>query len=355
MKILFLNLSHLKFTVATPLQQPLGGTESAIAYLATAMAARGHDVSLMSLNDGGVIKGVKHVPVKLENLAGIKPDVMIIASAPEAWPKMKELMPDTTLVLWNHMLPNQPAQAHLYNPAVQQLIEHLVFVSERQKKMFTENVTNRPPLAVPDMRVIENAIATPFENMFGGPEDILKAKECKAAYTSTPFRGLACLAKIQELPIDIYSSMKVYQSEDTDYEKMYEHLRQNDCLTFHGSLSQIELAAALSSTAFWTYPSIFQECHSIALIEAMAAGCKVITTDLAIDKSDFADIMPFGSATVNDYAALLRKNIHSFRSRPEVWAEERWKQVQYVNATFTWAKKAVEWETYLKEICKTDA
>ena len=34
MKILFVNLSGLRFTVATPDQEPLGGTKSALCYLA---------------------------------------------------------------------------------------------------------------------------------------------------------------------------------------------------------------------------------------------------------------------------------------------------------------------------------
>lgn len=347
MKILFLNLSHLKFDVETPLKAPLGGTESAIAYLATALAARGHDVSLMALTDAQTLAGVKHIPVKIENIGPTDPDVIIAASAPEAWPKLKELAPRAKLVLWNHMLPNQPSMQHLFNPAVQQLIEHMVFVSEVQKNSFVSSVKDRPPVTVPDMTVINNAISPAFENMFGSADEILKTKQCKAAYTSTPFRGLACLSKIQELTIDIYSSMAVYQGDDAPYQKMYETLRANDCLVFHGSLSQTDLAAQLRETAFWTYPSIFQECHSIALLEAMAAGCKVITTDLAIDKSDFADIIPFASATVNDYAVLLRKNINSFRSRPEEWAARMFEQVQYVNREFTWKKKAAEWETYL--------
>lgn len=346
MKILFLNLSHLKFTVETPLRAPLGGTESAIAYLATALGMRGHDVSLMSLNDGGTINGVKHLPVKLENLPKDM-DTAIIASAPEAWPKMKELLPNTKLVLWNHMLPNQPAMQNLFNPAVQQLIEHIVFVAEGQKAAFCVPSANHPALSIADLHVINNAVSPPFENLFSSADELLKTKQCKAAYTSTPFRGLACLATVQELPIDIYSSMAVYQDSDQPYEKMYENLRANDCLVFHGSVSQTELAAHLRETAFWAYPSIFQECHSIALLEAMAAGCKVITTDLALDKSDFADILPFASATVADYATLLRKNTNSFRSRPTEWAQKMFEQVQHINREFTWKKKAEEWETYL--------
>ncbi len=47
-KILLLTASPIRFTVATPGTTPLGGTESSVAYLARALAARGHAVSLVA-------------------------------------------------------------------------------------------------------------------------------------------------------------------------------------------------------------------------------------------------------------------------------------------------------------------
>jgi hypothetical protein len=42
MKLLFLSLSGVNFTVETPEQAPLGGSESCAAYLARQLAANGH-------------------------------------------------------------------------------------------------------------------------------------------------------------------------------------------------------------------------------------------------------------------------------------------------------------------------
>ena len=67
MKLLFLNLSPVHFTVETPEQAPLGGSESCAAWLARQLAANGHDVSLMANLPPGTpqrLKGVRHLPAE---------------------------------------------------------------------------------------------------------------------------------------------------------------------------------------------------------------------------------------------------------------------------------------------------
>ena len=49
MRILLFSPSNIAFTVATPEQQPLGGIASCVCYLARALAARGHDVSVVAM------------------------------------------------------------------------------------------------------------------------------------------------------------------------------------------------------------------------------------------------------------------------------------------------------------------
>lgn len=356
MKILFLCFSGLKFTVLSPLTEPLGGTESAVSYLATELAKRGHDVTLMSTFDelpgDCMIAGVRHLPItdSQPTLDKLDPDIIIVPSAPSAFPGIKKMLPRAKLILWNHMRPDQPAVQSLGDPKVFEAISRIVYVSEVQKKAFAK--APWPP--IPDAHqveevIINNAVAPCFENMFTGVAQILAEKKCKGAYTSTPFRGLAALAKVKELPIEVYSSMKVYQSDDAPFAQMYENLLKNDCLEMKGSVSQKTLSERLRPLAFFVYPSIFPECHSIAILEAMAAGMKIITTDCAIEPNEFVDIMPM-RGNLDDFAKLLRKNINSFRSRPETWAEKMWEQVQYINKEFTWTKKAAEWETYLLSI-----
>lgn len=359
MKILFLCFSGLKFTVLSPANVPLGGTESAVAYLAMELAKRGHDITLMSTFDNlpgdPMIGGVRHLPLTDDQavLDKLDPDIVIAPSAPSAFPGIKRMLPRAKLILWNHMRPDQPAIQSLGETNVFNAVGRIVYVSEVQKKAFSKApwlpVANAQPI---EEVVINNAVAPCFENMFTGPGDIVASKTCKGAYTSTPFRGLAALAKVKELAIEVYSSMKVYQADDKPFAQMYENLLKNDCIEMKGSVSQSVLAERLRPLAFFVYPSIFPECHSIAILEAMASGMKIITTDVALEPNGFADIMS-SRGTIDDFAKLLRKNINSFRSRPEEWAEKMWEQVQYINREFTWKKKAGEWENYLDDVLKT--
>lgn len=348
MKILFLCLSNIKFDVETPTKEPLGGTESAISYLAVELAKIEHEVTLMCNTEEKIVLGVKHTPVS-EDLSKIDPDVIVVASAPQAIPGVKAAAPRAKVVLWNHMRPDQPAMQHFFKADIAKEITHVVYVSESQRKAFLgEKLPVVDPTPEHSSIVIGNAIAPCFENMFTSAQEIQDTKKCRGVYTSTPFRGLAVLTKIQEIPIEVFSSMDVYQADDAPFTKMYENLKANDCLTLHGSVSQTELSKRLRELSFLVYPSIFAECHSIAILEAMAAGIKIITTDFASPQTEFIDSMSATSGSVDDYAKLLRKNINFFRSQPEKWAAKMWEQVQYVNQGFTWEKKAQEWDKHLR-------
>ena len=49
---------------------------------------------------------------------------------------------------------------------------------------------------------------------------------------------------------------------------------------FHGSVSQRELALRLKQDAYLTYPCIMPETFCLAALEGLAAGMKVISTDI---------------------------------------------------------------------------
>src|SRR6201986_4685472 len=114
--------SNMLFNVATPEQQPLGGMASSICYLARALAARGHDVTLVSnLPDGTppMMMGVHHVelkPVLLEAASFFRKgdyDAVIALNYPDIAPFVKKGSPRTFNAVWLHIYPDQPALAQL--------------------------------------------------------------------------------------------------------------------------------------------------------------------------------------------------------------------------------------------------
>jgi glycosyltransferase involved in cell wall biosynthesis len=360
-KILFVNLSALRFTAATPDHAPLGGSESALCYLARQLARRGHDVSLaahMPEGAAGLVENIRHYPVATLKDAGFfaaqKFEIIVICNAPAAAAPLKALSPGSRILFWAHVLPDQPSMQVLQQPQAKDALDATVFVSAWQR-FEIERAFGPFKNAV----LIGNGIAPAFENMFASKDDLLRAKKNRAAYTATPYRGLKVLVRAMEgfdrdIKLDIFSSMKVYQSADDDYAALFRQAAQNPAIACRGSVTQAELARHLRETSFLFYPSIYPETFCIAAAEAMAAGMKLVTTQLgALPETTmgFADLVPVtssdGDALVHSFRAAMRQAADQFAVDPNAWADERFVQMQRVNAAYSWAARAGEWERML--------
>jgi glycosyltransferase involved in cell wall biosynthesis len=354
-KILLLTASPIRFTVATPGTMPLGGTESSVAYLARALAARGHAVSLVVQLPSGtpdMVMGVRHAPFPdagddLAFFAAGDFDAVIAVSCPVLAPHLRRMAPRAVQVHWIHMMPDQPNLEPLHGMAHE--IDCAVFVSE-----FHRSVVRYPATA----QVIGNGIAPAFENMFASASALKAAKQDRAAYTSTPFRGLDVLARAFplagiETELDVYSGMGIYHAPETRYEPLYETLKATPRCHMHGPVGQDELATRLKPVSFLTYPSTFAETYCIAALEAIAAGLKVISTDLGALKETtlgFAELVPRPAnveALVPLYAQRLKQVVDQFLDDPDGWAEERFAQACEVNRRCSWSTRAREWEEFL--------
>ena len=96
MKIAFFNPSTMAFNVATPGVQPLGGIASCLCYLARSLAARGHDVTLISLlppDTPPVLMGVRHLPIQpvLTDPAGFSGRKIMTPPSPSTIPTSRPI------------------------------------------------------------------------------------------------------------------------------------------------------------------------------------------------------------------------------------------------------------------------
>lgn len=360
MKILFLNLSTLKFDVTTPDTQPLGGSESCICYLARQLAQNGHDVVLIARlpSAASTLKSVRHFSLDMvkdkEFFDREKFDAIIACNAPIACPHLRAMSPSSLILLWDHVPPDQPSMSELGNPEILNALNGIVYVSEWQRKE-TEakfGITKKSA-------IIGNGLTPAFENMFSSAQDLLKHKQNRAAYTTIPYRGLPLLLEAmkglqQDTKLDIFSSMQLYQMPDDEYAELYKQAVQDKRVTSHGAVPQHQLAQHLKAAAFLTYPCIVAETFCIAALEAMAAGMKVISTRIgALETTTmgYADLLPIESNSAEKliiaFRASMEKNIQTFLTEPEKWAEERFAQIQAVNQKCSWAAQTKEWEKLL--------
>ncbi len=356
MKLLFLTDAAIRFNAATPLQEPLGGTESASAYLTAQLAANGHDVTLMAALPGGTperLLGVRHLPYdgvpRAEFFAREAFDAVITIGAPGLAAGLKANAPGAFHVHWLHALPDQPGMQPLRGAAA--FIDCAVFVSDSHRRM-----TGYPGTA----RAIGNGIAPAFENLFTSATELLAAKQNRAAYTSTPFRGLNVLRQSfaeahLATELDIYTGMRLYQQDEDQFAALYAAVRATPRCHLHGALVQAELAQRLKRNAFLFYPCTYPETYCIAAVEAIAAGLKVVSTHLgALPETTlgYADLLKLPPGTdlmglANLFVAPMRAAEADFLTRPREWAEERFAHSQAVNRLCSWKARAKEWEALL--------
>ncbi|WP_293125189.1 glycosyltransferase family 4 protein [Microcoleus sp. bin38.metabat.b11b12b14.051] len=296
MKIGFLDTYTWDYNIETPYREPLGGTQSAICYLAEALVAQGNEVFLLNnTSEPGMWRGVDcrlrvGDNANLELLRSL--DFLVIVNMVCKVLEVKPLLgQQTKLILWIHNEPGFIFLENFKNKREINAVDAFVFVSDWQRQQFYA----RFGIDLNRSCVLRNAIAPGFANIF--PDNISirsqKAQPPIIAYTSTRFRGLDILLKVfpqirQAVPgtrLKVFSSMKVHQIEDNDNQlflgELYEQCQAIAGIEYIGSVPQPELVRQLRSVAVLAYPNTYLETSSIAVMEAMASGCRIVTSELA--------------------------------------------------------------------------
>jgi protein O-GlcNAc transferase len=371
MNIGFLSLSDADFNVVSPRRIPLGGSESAACGLALALARVGHGVWLLSnTSEPGRFEGVECVRWRGEGevLWKLGLDVaIIIRIAGQARAVRSALLPRAAVVLWCGDDHTQGSTQKLKEAEEREACTGVAVVSHWQRENFHR------ALGVPleKMAVMRNAISPVFEGLFAPGEEILAAKERPPvlAYTSTPFRGLDILLDVfpavrEAVPgtrLKVFSSMKVYGGsrvkEEQGFGALYEKARGMEGVEYVGSVSQTELAGALKGAMALAYPNTFAETSCIAAMEAMAAGCRVVTTWLGAlpeTTGGFAELVAadegfvvYREAYRETLIRVLRQTLANSNGAVEAFLK---KQVAWMVSGGTWDLRAREWDTWLRRL-----
>ena len=354
MRLCFIDFANWDYNVDAPTLGPLGGSQSALCYLSVALAKAGHDVTVMSGTERpGQVQGVECLHANTCDGAFFREkayDAVIVLNSGTS-SKLRAVLPSSTkLILWTQHEPAQPSMHRLGIPGVRSRWDGIVCVSDWQKAAYVREFNIAPER----MAVIRNAIAPCFERLFSSRGDFANAKSnpLTLAYTSTPYRGLQLLLEIfpefrREAPVsrlDVYSSMAVYRNQqavDDEMQGIYDALKATAGVNYVGSLPQPQLAERLATAHILAYPCIFPETSCIAVMEAMAAGLRVVTSDVAAlpeTTEGFADLVPYNADFVRNYTEVLDQPY----SPDGLFA-----QVVHMNQHHTWKVRAQQWAEYL--------
>lgn len=195
--------------------------------------------------------------------------------------RVRELQEDKIRVYWLQDLPEDPEISHLANKSSRDRFHKFVFCNNWQYNRYIDKL--KIPMDEKCL-VIDNTIE-PFQQVEKSKDEI------RLIYTSTPHRGLELLVpvfvelckKYENIYLDVFSSFKIYGWEESD--KQYEHIfnvcKEHPNIVYHGFKPNEEVRKAYEKAHIFSYPSIWQECNSRALIEAMSAGLLCVHSNLA--------------------------------------------------------------------------
>lgn len=191
------------------------------------------------------------------------------------------------------------------------------------------------------------------------------AGKLKLIYTSTPWRGLDVLLRAfrlldrDDVELSVYSSTIIYGTEfykqtQNKWEPLFDAARSMKNVHYMGYATNEQIREALKTSHILSYPSTFEETSCYAVIEAMAAGCQVVTTNLGAlydTCGEYGTLVPYNSdreQLAQKYARALNSVIDSY------WNEQSQvrlvQQVEFFNREWSWSKRAEEWKLLLKEI-----
>ena len=366
MRIAFLDTMFYDYVIETVYQKPLGGSSSALCYLAEELAKQGQEVVLLNrTTTPGMSRGVMCLP-----FATLTPelrasfDVLVVSNMAGQGGQIRQVLrPETRLVLWSGHAHDQPFMQDLRDPEEQQTYDGVVLVSEWQRQQYHQHFgvdLNR-------MQVLRNAISPAFADRFPGDRPILatKPQPPTLVYTSTPFRGLDILLKVfpairQAIPgtrLRVFSSMQVYNMSDADYEPLYRQCQETEGVEYIGSVAQPTLARELESATALAYPNTFAETSCIAVMEAMASGCLILTSALGAlpeTTAGFAhltavtgDWEQYAQGFLEATVSVLQLTLQSDRTALENHLR---RQVDFANQNYTWSTRAQEWISWLSSL-----
>src|SRR5262245_37190038 len=199
LSLCFLDVIRWDYDVNTPTLRPLGGSQSALCYLAVELARMGHSITLLSgTSRPGVVSGVTCLHYDNANrqfFTDRKFDAVIVLNGPAERSALRWDLPQSTmLIMWTGHAVDQPAMRGLWSRNNRKKWDHIVCVSDWHRRTVIEAFGVDPAR----LSVLRNAIAPTFEGLFLSRDTLIDAKSdgLRLAYTSTPFRGLAVLLEI---------------------------------------------------------------------------------------------------------------------------------------------------------------
>ncbi|PKL76466.1 MAG: hypothetical protein CVV27_10125 [Candidatus Melainabacteria bacterium HGW-Melainabacteria-1] len=372
MRIAFLTRITRRFNGETLEHEPLGGTQSAMIYLARELQQLGHELHIFCQCDSlSVSAGVSYHPLaELARFARLQPLDVFVSVADEL--ALKLGISARITLWWSHNdysflwdeLPDLRAETA---GLLATRADRVVAVSRWHADKLIE-VFQLPPEHV---WIARNGVHWPYFAAEPVPAD-----PPRLLYTSVPDRGLGRLLDLfpliqQQLPaaeLHLYSSFQVW-GKDADWDQaqageLYQRAQALPGVFLHPPLPHRELAVALSQGYLLTYPQhesaatgFWAETSCIAALEAQAAGLPVISSargalpETVLDGKTglLIDGDPHSPAYAEAFVAAAVGLLQDRPARDQLSQQAR----QRIQTQFRWDLIAHDWAEMLTDFSST--
>ena len=256
-------------------------------------------------------------------------------------------------VLWMQHFVNQEEAKNLGSKDYVNKLDYIVFNSNWNFEKFQYQ------FKIPESKslVIKNAIEK--IDFHEKPKD-----KINLVYHTTPWRGLIHLLKVfkrlnlQNTELNICSSTIIYGKKfdsilGKKYENIFEECKNTKNVNYLGFVENNKIIELLKNMHIYSFPSIWPETSCISAIEAMAAGCEIVTSNLGAlyeTCAPFATFVGFDSNFDNfekKYQKALENSVKNF------WSKENQKKIrlqqEVINLTYSWTVRSKEWISFFEE------
>lgn len=307
----------------------------------------GFEVNEISVNSKG---GTELMRMGLEERlpADLLEDFQIICS------RVRKIEEDKIRVYWLHDLPEDPETNHLKDASSRNRFHKQVYCGNWQYTRY------RDYLGVPhdDSCIVLETAITPIDI------ETKPTNEVRLVYTSTPQRGLELLVPVFEelckkhdnIVLDVFSSFNIYGWAESDkpFQQLFDKCKNHPKINYHGAQPNDVVREALKNAHILAYPSIWMECNSRSVIEAMSAGMLCVHPNFAglpdtaggmnfmyqwdPDKNKHAN--KFYAALDNAIDIVNTENIQNYLRMVKMYADSR----------YNWTRVASQWEDMLRAL-----
>jgi UDP-glucose:(glucosyl)LPS alpha-1,2-glucosyltransferase len=242
----------------------------------------------------------------------------------------------------------------------------IIFASKWQ----AGQIIARAGIPWPRCMVIPNAVelVPAGDGKFGPVPD---GTPVRLVYTSTPNRGLAILATVfneickrrDDVELDVFSSFGLYGEAwaplDGHYEQVFDMLRSNPRVRYHGPAPHDQVLAAMSRAHVFAYPSTFLETSCMSLMEAMTGGLACVHPDYgalsetAAGQTLMYDHVEDQAEHARRFYGELMKVISKLRNGDPALMSSLAAQKAFADDHYGWDRRAQQWESVLRCLAGT--